>query len=139
MRKSIRTQAKPYIFYLPKKMDAKLEKLLEASSKTIENEIKAKQKMVEAEIEALNAESLALNATKKNEKPEIEEEGLSAVSADDIKLESSVNEASATNVDIDLDEDKLENEVRLGEYDGEAEDKVADDQAIPQPVEEMKE
>jgi hypothetical protein len=135
MRGSIRTQAKPYIFYLPKKMDAKLEKLLEESGKTIDNEIKTKQKMIEAEIEALNAESLTLNAEKAN--TEIESEENSGVSAQDEAKNVSMNESTA-NVDIDLDEVKLENDVRLGD-DEEAEEKPMDqDQAAPQQTEEMK-
>jgi hypothetical protein len=134
MKNCIRTQARPYLFYLPKKMDAKSEKLLEESEKTIEDEIKTKQKMIEVEIEALNAESATLNAAS-------DADGTSklnqSISVDMPSSAAAGDEKDPVTLgDIDLDEDKIVNEVQLGEDDEEnANLRKIDDKAMDEEEE----
>ena len=114
-------------------MNDSLNKLLEESAASIESEIKTRQKVTEAEIEMLNAESLKLmesigdayveEAIEGKSKDSVEAQGNGEVIVDNKEnLKSDL-------VDIDLDEDKNEINVRLGDED-ELEEKNIDNVSV---------
>ena len=109
LMKSIRTKAKPYVFYMPKVSDEKIEKLIEESASLLEDELKTKQKMLDSEIEALNAESVSLQN-------EIEEDKKNSAfllnQQESMQVEDKENEKKSDTIE-DLEEEK--NEVILSD------------------------
>ncbi|CAF0829388.1 unnamed protein product [Brachionus calyciflorus] len=108
LKNFIRTKTKPFIFYLPKNLDEKSERLLDESCKKIDDEYNDKKNRIEKELKALNEEAEALNA----DSLDIEKSDLSEEKENEIKKD--VQEQMQDEVD-DLEEADKSNNVRLGE------------------------
>ena len=76
----LRTKGKPHIYYLPKTLNEKTEKMLAESAAQIEKEIQSRLKYTEKEIQKLNEEIEELNKSnglnKANENDEKEGYGI---------------------------------------------------------------
>jgi len=108
-KKFIRTKTKPFIFYLPKELDAKSSTLLEETSIQIDDSIAKKLKITEDEIKRLQKEEDSMN-TDKNELENKENKEIS-------KLETKEEDNSS---ESEMDEDK-NTIVRIGDEEEEEE------------------
>jgi pinin len=113
----LRTKGKPHIYYLPKTLNEKTEKMLAESAAQIEKEIQSRLKYTEKEIQKLNEEIEELNKSnglnKANENDEKDKNQVEERNLDDATLNQ--EQAEAESFESEFDEEK--NNVRLGEID----------------------
>lgn len=109
LAKYIRTTTKPFIFYLPKVFDKNSEKLVQDTSNLIKEEIAVKSRETQVKLDRLIKESEQLTKSDTTESPVI-------VNSENKENSTKVEENS---YESELDEDKNDSIVRIGEDDDE--------------------
>jgi len=102
-KKFIRSETKPFIFYLPKELDEKAQKLLEKTASLIDEQIAKRLKETEAELDALTKKSARLNKDQETGDKENKE---SPVVASDSESEMMDDEKNAINVRLGDEEEE---------------------------------
>jgi pinin len=115
LAKFIRTAAKPFIFYLPKVIDSKVEKLVQDTYKLINEEITIKSKETQAKLDRLIKESEQLT---KGDTTEKQPPPATAIIVSSENKENSTK-AEENSCESELDEDKNDGVVRIGDDDDE--------------------
>jgi len=113
----LRTKRKSHIYYLPKNLNEKTEKMLAESAAQIEKEIQSRLKYTEKEIQKLNEEIDELNKSKETNQENDKEEQIKN-SVEERNLDGSTinqEQGEAESFESEFDEEK--NNVRLGEID----------------------
>jgi len=130
LRNFIRTKAKPFVYYLPKKMDAESEKLLAESVTIVDEAIEKRRAETEKEIERLSAKESELNEEPKSgeimkdvaEREASESHSEMDEEQDDVKLGEDED-------DDDQEEEKKKSDVKVVKNEsGEADDRNDDNE-----------